>query len=159
MRRLLTFVVVISVVAAAVSGVVAQQVSGVPRVGVLNQGSPETLTGRLAVDEFREGMRSLDWIEGRTFSIVERFGNGDPARLAADAAELAADKVDVIVAIAPAPARAAHQATSTIPIVTSAADPNYSLVTGLARPGGNVTGLSTMALDLVAKQLQLLKEA
>jgi putative ABC transport system substrate-binding protein len=135
---------------------VAEQVSGVPRVGLLQWPSPQL--GRLAAGEFREGMRSLGWVEGSTFTIEERFADGDPARLAADATELAADKVDVIVAIAPVPARAAREATSTIPIVTSAADPHYGIVASLARPGGNVTGLSTMALDLVAKQLQTLKE-
>jgi putative ABC transport system substrate-binding protein len=136
---------------------VAAQVSGVPRVGLLHW--PPGELGKLAAGEFREGMRSLGWIEGSTVLIEDRFANGDPAQLSADAAEFAAEKVDVIVAIAPLPARAAHEATSTIPIVTSAADPHYGLVASLARPGGNVTGLSTMAPDLVTKQLQLLKEA
>jgi putative tryptophan/tyrosine transport system substrate-binding protein len=136
---------------------VAEQVSGVPHVGLLSWSSPEM--GRLAAGEFREGMRSLGWIEGSTISIEDRFANGDAARLSANAAEFVAAKVDVIVAIAPAPASAAREATSTIPIVTSAADPRYGLVASLARPGGNVTGLSTMGPDLVAKQLQTLKEA
>src|SRR5262249_55073537 len=109
--------------------------------------------------EFREGMRSLGWIEGSTISIADRFAHGDPARLSANAAELAAAKVDVMVAIAALATRAAREATSTIPIVTSAGDPRDGLVASLARPGGNVTGLSVMWPDLVAKQLQMLKEA
>src|SRR5215831_13681083 len=157
MTRLLFLLALILAEAATPGRAGAQQVSGVPRVGLLHLPSPQL--GRLAAGEFREGMRSLGWIEGSTITIEDRFASGDPARLAADAAELAADKVDVIVAIAPLPARAALEATSTIPIVTSAADPRYGLVASLARPGGSVTGVSTMALDLVAKQLQLLKEA
>jgi putative ABC transport system substrate-binding protein len=112
-----------------------------------------------ARDEFREGMRSLGWIEGSTISIEDRLANDDPARLSANAAEFAAAKVDVIVAIAALAARAVREATSTIPIVTSAGDPHNGLVASLARPGGNVTGLSVMWPDLVAKQLQMLKEA
>jgi putative ABC transport system substrate-binding protein len=142
----------------AARGVAAQQVAGVPRVGLLHQTSVEF--GKLSGDEFREGMRSLGWIEGRTFSIEERFANGDLAQLAADAARLAADKVDVIVAISDKAARVARQATSTIPIVFTSGDPTGSgLVTSLARPGGNATGLSLMWPDMVAKQLEILKEA
>ncbi len=101
-----------------------------------------------AAEEFREGMRSLGWIEGSTISIEDRFANGDPARLSANAAELAAAKVDVIVAISRAPAEAAREATSTIPIVMDAGDPvGAGLVASLARPGGNVTGLSVMWPD------------
>jgi putative tryptophan/tyrosine transport system substrate-binding protein len=159
MRLLVTLLLMLLALGVMARGVMAQQVSGLPRVGVLNQGSPTRGTGRLAGNEFREGMRSLGWIEGRTVAIEARFANDDPTQLAADAAELATEKVDVIVAISGLPARVARQATSTIPIVTSSADPHYGFVASLARPGGNVTGLSIMAPDLIAKQLQLLKEA
>ena len=107
-----------------------------PRVGFLHQNSLEQ-GGSRTEDEFREGMRSLGWVEGSTFSIEARFANGDPPLLSANAADLAAAKVDVIVAISTAPARAARQATSTIPIVMTAGDPVVSgLVASLARPGG-----------------------
>jgi putative ABC transport system substrate-binding protein len=140
-----------------VRGVAAQQVAGVPRVGLLHLNSVEF--GKLSGDEFRDGMRSLGWIEGRTFSIEERFANGDLAQLAADAARLAADKVDVIVAIGDKAARAARQANSTIPIVFTSGDPTGSgLVASLARPSGNATGLSVMWPDMVTKQLEILKE-
>ena len=135
-------IAVIFVAGATAREVAAQPVSGVPRVGLLHW--PPGELGKLAAGEFREGMSSLGWIEGSTVSIEDRFASGDPAQLSANAAEFAAEKVDVIVAIAPLPARAAREATSTIPIVTSAADPRYGLVASLARPGGNVTGLSTM---------------
>jgi putative ABC transport system substrate-binding protein len=154
-RRLLTLLAIILAAAPATREAAAQEISGVPRVGLLIAGSP----GRVSAhDEFREGMRSLGWVEGNTISIADRFSNGDPARLSANAAEFAAAKVDVIVAIAALATRAAHEATSTIPIVTSAGDPNYGFIASLARPGGNVTGLSVMWPDLVAKQLQVLKE-
>jgi putative ABC transport system substrate-binding protein len=137
---------------------IAAQVSGVPHVGLLHWSSPEM--GRLAAGEFREGIRSLGWIEGSTISIEDRFADGNAARLSANAAEFVAAKVDVIVAIDSAPAGAARQATSAIPIVMTSGDPvGLGLVASLARPGGNVTGLSTMWPDLVAKQLQTLKEA
>jgi putative ABC transport system substrate-binding protein len=155
-RLLLVALAAILTTGAAAGGVAEQQLPGVPRVGVLVPGSPEHSQG---LDDFREGMRSLGWTEGGNVSIETRFANGDPALLSANAAKFAATKVDVIVAFATLATQAAHQATSTIPIVTSAGDPYYGLVASLARPGGNVTGLSVMWPDLVAKQLEMLKEA
>jgi putative ABC transport system substrate-binding protein len=158
MRRLVTLLAAVLAVTAAACGAAAQQVSGVPRVGMLHQTSAEF--GKLSGDEFREGMRSLGWIEGSTITIEDRFANGDPAQEAANAVEFAVSKVDVIVAISDRTARAARQATSTIPIVFTSGDPTSSgLVTSLARPGGNATGLSLMWPDMVAKQLEILKEA
>jgi putative ABC transport system substrate-binding protein len=83
-----------------------------PVIGVLHQNSPEE--GARAAGEFRKGMRSLGWIEGSIVTIEDRFADGDPARLAANAAELAAARVDIIVAFSGLPASAAHQATSTL---------------------------------------------
>jgi putative tryptophan/tyrosine transport system substrate-binding protein len=129
-----------------------------PVIGVLHQNSPEE--GARAAGEFRKGMRSLGWIEGSIVTIEDRFADGDPARLAANAAELAAARVDIIVAFSGLPASAAHQATSTIPIVMDTGDPiSQRLVASLARPGGNVTGQSLMRTDMAAKQLEMLKEA
>jgi putative ABC transport system substrate-binding protein len=102
-------------------------------------------------------MRSLGWTEGSNFSIEYRFANGDPERLSADAVELAAAKVDVIVAFGPLASQAARHATLAIPIVGATVDPG--LIASLARPGGNVTGLTLMTQDITAKQLELLKEA
>jgi putative ABC transport system substrate-binding protein len=105
-------------------------------------------------------MQRLGYIEGRNLLIERRFADGKPERLPALSAELVGLKVDVIVAAAYA-ANAAKDATSTIPIVmANNGDPvGNRLVLSLARPGGNVTGMSTLSADLIGKQLQLLKEA
>ena len=156
MTRLVRLLAVILLAGSAAHGIAAQ-ISGVPHVGLLHWTSSAWAP---ASGEFREGMRSLGWIEGSTISIEDRFADGNAARLSAQAAEFVAAKVDVIVAIDSAPAGAARQATSAIPIVMTSGDPvGLGLVASLARPGGNVTGLSTMWPDLVAKQLQTLKEA
>jgi putative tryptophan/tyrosine transport system substrate-binding protein len=154
MRRLVTLVAVILAAGLAACGVAAQQASGLPRVGLLFLG---TESGSRGSAEFREGMQSLGWTEGSNFSIEHRFANGDPARLSADAVDLVAAKVNVIVAFGPLASQAARHATSIIAIVGATVDPG--LVTSLARPGGNVTGLTLMMQDITAKQLQLLKEA
>jgi putative tryptophan/tyrosine transport system substrate-binding protein len=112
-------------------------------------------------EAFRQGLRDLDYVEGRNVVIEYRDAEGKPERLAALAAELVALKVDVIVVGGTAAALAAKQATRTIPIVfASAIDPvTTGLVTSLARPGGNVTGLSIFAPELVGKNLEQLKQA
>jgi ABC-type uncharacterized transport system substrate-binding protein len=112
------------------------------------------------VDAFREGLRELGWIEGRTVTIEYRWGEGRAERFAEIAAEFVRLKVDVILAGGTEAAVAAKQATSVIPIVfPSAGDPVSSgLVASLARPGGNVTGLSNQGSDLGAKKVGLLRE-
>jgi ABC-type uncharacterized transport system substrate-binding protein len=112
-------------------------------------------------EAFRQGLRDLGYVEGRNVVIEHRSAEGKLERLPALAAELVALKVDVIVAGATLPALAAKQATKTIPIVFAfAGDPVTSgLVTSLARPGGNVTGLSGLAPELVGKRLELLTHA
>jgi putative ABC transport system substrate-binding protein len=112
-------------------------------------------------EAFRQGLRDLGYVEGRNVVIEDRDAEGKFERLPALAAELVALKVDVIVAPNTAAALAAQQATKTIPIVFAvAADPVTSgLVTSLARPGGNVTGSSILAPELVGKRLELLTQA
>ncbi len=136
----------------------AQQPAKVPRIGFLTSSSPTDLAGRL--EAFRQGLRELGYVEGQTIAIEYRFGEGRPERLPALAAELVRLEVDVIVTGAPPAPEAARQATSTIPIVFAVtSDPvAEGLVASLARPGGNITGLATMAPELVGKQLELLKE-
>src|SRR5205823_15048044 len=110
---------------------------------------------------FGQGMSELGYIEGQNLYIEAREAEGQPARLPALAAELANSSVDVIVVGASTPpAQAAQHATSTIPIVmTGVSDPvAVGLVASLARPGGNVTGLSDLAVGLSGKRLELLKE-
>jgi putative tryptophan/tyrosine transport system substrate-binding protein len=114
------------------------------------------------VDEaFRQGLRDLGYIEGQNITIEYRHADNQLDRLADLAAELIHLPVDVIVVAGPNAARVAQQATRTIPIVLAAGeDPVWlGLVASLARPGGNLTGLSLMSAELEGKRLELLKEA
>jgi putative ABC transport system substrate-binding protein len=136
----------------------AQQPAKVPRIGFLTTPSPTAAAYYL--EAFREGLRELGYVEGKTIAIEYRFAEGRPERLPALAAELVRLKVDVIVTGGPPAPEDAKQATSTIPIVFAVAgDPvGEGLVASLARPGGNVTGLASIAAEVVGKQLELLKE-
>ena len=133
----------------------AQQPMKVYRIGYLAAGEPSVNQG------FKQGLRELNYIEGKNIVIEPRFAEGKLDRLPDLAAELVRLKVDVIVTPGGSSTRAAKGATSTIPIVMGAAgDPVADgLVTSLARPGGNITGLTNIAPDLVGKRLELLKEA
>src|SRR6267142_146266 len=117
--------------------------------------------GAPAVAGFNQGLRELGYVEGRNILIEYRWAEGKFERLPALAAELVALKVDVILATTVVTAVAAKQAIKTIPIVFfAAADPIRSgLVTSLARPGGNVTGLSVLSPERIGKRLELLKQA
>jgi len=135
----------------------AQQAVKVPRIGylALNPAANPHLH-----EAFRQGLRDLGYVEGRNVVIESRDAEGKLERLPALAAELVALKVDVLVAQPTVSALAAKQATGTIPIVFSVAEPVTSgLVTSLARPGGNVTGLSALAPEMAGKSLELLKQA
>src|SRR5438552_4352151 len=138
----------------------AQQAGRVPRIGFLSLTSPSDRPPLL--DAFRQGLRELGWVEGQNIVIDYRYAEGRIDRLPDLAAELVRLKVDLIVASAGTQAAtAAKNATGTIPIVMIfVRDPvGTGLIASLARPGGNVTGVSGSAgLDLFAKQLELLKE-
>jgi putative ABC transport system substrate-binding protein len=136
----------------------AQQAAKVARIGYL---SSNLAASPHLHDAFRQGLRDLGYVEGRNLVIEYRDAEGKVERLPALAAELVALKVDVIVTGSTLAARVAKQATRTIPIVLAGVgDPVESeLVTSLARPGGNVTGLSTLNAELVGKRLELLKQA
>ena len=137
----------------------AQQPGKVPRIGVL--GPRNRSDGAPFIDAFLQGLLELGWIEGQNIAIEYRFAEGRFDRLADLAGELVRLKVDVILAASTPPALAAKSATKTIPIVmATSADPvELGLVATLARPGGNVTGLSfSVALDVVGKELELLRE-
>ena len=136
----------------------AQQPGKVARIGYLGA---NLVAQPKQPEAFRQGLRELGWIEGRNIAIDYRDGQGKPERLPALAAELVALRPDVIVAGPTLPAVAASRATKAIPVVFPiASDPVGSgLVASLARPGGNVTGLSLQASELVGKCLQLLVEA
>ena len=137
----------------------AQQPAGIPRIGILIAPSASSFSAR--VEAFRQRLRELGYVEGKNIIIEYRFSDGKRERLADLAAELVRLKVDVIVASSPPAVSAARKASPTIPIVFGvASDPvGTGLVSSLARPGGNITGLSSMAPDLDGKRLELLKEA
>jgi putative ABC transport system substrate-binding protein len=144
----------------------AQPAGKAARIGVLSPGSPSG-AGRNPSDlavlfaAFREGLRELGYVEGQNIKIESRWAEGNYDRLPGLAADLVRLKVDVIVTYGTPASQAAKRATGTIPIVMAAIiDPVASgLVTSIARPGGNLTGQSMMSPDLVAKQLEILKEA
>ena len=136
----------------------AQQPGKLPTIGFLVSGTPSSHGPWVA--GFVQRLRELGWIEGRTIAIEYRWAEARADRAAEIAAEFVRLKVDVIVTSATAVIVAAMQATSVIPIVFAAAgDPvGTGLVASLARPGGNVTGLSIQQTDLAAKRLELLRE-
>ena len=136
----------------------AQQPAKAPRIGFLGGSSPSAISAR--IEAFRRGLRELGYVEGKNIVIEWRYAEGKFDRLPALAAELVRLKVDVIVTSGPLPTRAAKEATVTIPIVmTQVGDPVGSgFVASLARPDGNITGLSTLAPELSGKRLELLKE-
>jgi putative ABC transport system substrate-binding protein len=136
----------------------AQQTGKVPRIGYLQ--APPASAVATRTDAFRQGLRELGYVEGKTIVIESRFAEGKTDRVPDLVAELLRLKVDVIVTGGSFATGAAKQATSTIPVVmTQDSDPvGNGYVASLARPGGNVTGLSTLAPELSGKQLELLKE-
>jgi len=136
----------------------AQQPKKLPRIGFLSAASSSAISAR--VEAFRQGLRELGYVEGKNIFIEWRFAEGKSDRLASLAAELVRLKVDVIVAEAPTSTRSAKQATVTIPIVMMFDDDpvGSGFVASLARPGGNITGLSTLSPEISGKQLELLKE-
>jgi putative ABC transport system substrate-binding protein len=137
----------------------AQQPTKIFRIGFLD-GTSASGTAVL-VDAFRQELSKLGWIEGKNITIEYRFAEQKRDRLPELAAELVRLKVDLIVATTGPTAAAAKRATTTIPIViTTSVDPvGDGLVASLARPGGNVTGLSALAVELNTKRLEILKDA
>jgi putative ABC transport system substrate-binding protein len=137
----------------------SQQPAKVPRIGYLQPAAPQNNSSPY-LEDFRQGLRDLGYIEGKNVQLEVRWGEGKLERLPVLAAELVGLKVDVIVAVTSPSVMAAKQATQTIPIVMPlSSDPVADgLVKSLARPGGNITGLSLMTPDVGAKRLQLLKE-
>jgi putative ABC transport system substrate-binding protein len=137
----------------------AQVTATTAKIGVLSSQSHET--SKAAWTAFRQGLRDFGWEDGRNIVIEVRFADGHIDRLRGLAEELLKHDVRLIVAQNSPGARAAIDATRTVPIVmVEVGDPVATgVVTNLARPGGNVTGLTNMARDLTSKRLQLLKEA
>jgi putative ABC transport system substrate-binding protein len=154
-----TFIVlVISLALALVHLAQAQQPGKVFRIGMLLSGSVSTTKSR--IDAFRQGLRELGYVEGKTIFIEYRYAEGKRERWPDLAAEVVRLKPDVIVVASNGFTAAAKQATTTIPIVVASAGDlvGTGLVASLARPGGNVTGSTNITPDLSGKRLELLKE-
>lgn len=155
--RLIGSAVVVALLGAALSAG-AQQPARIARVGVLLFGSPE---GDPNLRAFRQGLAQLGHVEGKTIALTYRYAAGRPERLPELARELASLRPDVLFVLGGDVAPAARAATSEIPIVMAVSnDPVAAgLVPSLARPGGNLTGVTFASSDLAAKRLQFLKEA
>jgi putative tryptophan/tyrosine transport system substrate-binding protein len=145
----------------AVPYALAQVRATLPRIGILSFDRAPSATNPDPAQGFERGLRELGYVEGQNIVIERRYADGRPERLAPLAAELVQLKVDVILAGGPGPREAARQATSAIPIVTiSGVDPvKEGWARSLARPGGNLTGLTVTFEELDGKRLELLKQA
>ena len=158
MTKKITYIVLCTMLFALSFSAQAQQPENIPRIGYLEAVSPSISAVR--TEAFRQGLRELGYVEGKNIVTEYRYAEGKRDRLPALAAELVRLKVDVIVTAGASATRAAKKATSTIPIVMAQdSDPvGKGVVASLARPGGNITGLSTLAPEISGKQLELLKE-
>ena len=157
MKNILSILLVIAVMGVGAMAQ-AQQPTKVPRIGFLTAGSPSTIPAR--IEAFRQGLRELGYVEDKNIVIEWRFGEGKLDRLPALVAELVRLKVDIILSAGAAITRPAKDATRTIPIVMAQdTDPvGNGFVVSLARPGGNITGLSSYSAELNGKRVELLKE-
>ena len=150
--RLIAIAVALMVGAALAS---AQQPQTIPRVGILFIGGRD----QPHLEAFKQGLRERGYVEGKNIALEYRYAEGREERLFELAAELVQVKVDVIVVTADISAQAAQRATKTLPIVVTTGDPvTWGLADSLAKPGGNVTGLSVLLADLSGKRVEILKE-
>src|SRR5262245_14500728 len=136
----------------------AQQPAKIPRIGFLATDSASDPLSALRLDAFRKGLRELAYVEGKNINIEYRYAEGRFERLPALVEELVHLKVDVLLASSATVARAAKKSNLTIPIVVANIGDLSELVASLARPGGNVTGLTAYTAELLGKRLELLKE-
>jgi putative ABC transport system substrate-binding protein len=157
--RALIIAALFLVVAAAGPPADAQQAPKTAKIGILSATTPDG--ARAPVEAFKQGLRDLGWVEGKSFVLEVRYGEGKVERLSQLARELVALKMDVIVTPADLSIAAVKRETQTIPIVmVLSSDPvGAGFVATLARPGGNITGLSNISPELSGKRLELLREA
>src|SRR5215471_10923726 len=148
MKRKITVLILCAMLFALYGSVDAQQPTKIPRIGFL--GAPPRSAISERIEAFGQGLRELGYVEGKNIGIEWRYAEGKLDRLPALAAELVRLKTDVIVTSGPIPTRAAKEASVTIPIVMAQdSDPVANgFVASLARPGGNITGLSTLRPEL-----------
>jgi ABC-type uncharacterized transport system substrate-binding protein len=159
MQAKFSFYILAAVILTTTDSAHAQQTAKVPRIGYLTPAA-DTEAGSPRIKAFQQGLRELGYIEGKTITIEYRFAEGKPERLPDLIAELVGLNLDIIVVQNSALARATKKATTTIPIIMANGGNPFGegLVASLARPGGNVTGLTNVASDLGVKRLELLKE-
>jgi putative tryptophan/tyrosine transport system substrate-binding protein len=158
MKRKITVLTLCAVLFALCASAEAQQPAKIPRIGYLSTTSASANSPR--VKPFQDGLRELGYVEGKNIVIEWRYAEGKPDRVPALAAELVRLKVDIIVTAGPAGTGPAKAATVTIPIVMTQDDDPVAngFIASLARPGGNITGLSRLTPELSGKRLELLKE-
>jgi len=158
MKAILRIAVLVAIVTGLGTIVHAQQTAKIARVGFLTASDPKTLASRL--ESFRQGLRDLGYFEGKNMVLEIRWAEGKRERLPLLAAELERMKMDVIVTGGPSATRGAKQGTSRTPIVMALdGDPVGSgFVASLARPGGNITGLSILSPEVSAKQIDILRQ-
>jgi putative tryptophan/tyrosine transport system substrate-binding protein len=156
--KFILFWLLTTVLLVTVSSTEAQQPTKIPRIGYLSASSPSTNMGR--TEALRQGLHELGYVEGKNIAIEYRYAEEKLDRLPALAAELVRLNVEVIVTGGPQVTRVAKEATVSIPIIMAFDnDPvGNGFVASLARPGGNITGLATLAPELSGKRLELLKE-
>ena len=162
MNKRITFRLLATLFLTTASLVEAQQTGKVPRIGFLAQRvSPTPTSPHPFADAFRQGLRDLGYIEGKDILVEYSYGEGKRDRITSQVAELVQLKVDVLVVRSLSAIRVAKQATKTIPIVmVTTQDPVATgLIDSLARPGGNITGITGLIRELSGKRLELLKEA
>ncbi len=157
--RALALVLVLDILLAT-SSADAQPPSRTARIGYISGGAQTADVGARNVELLRQGLRALGWIEGRNLVVEYRFADDQLDRLSALAADLVRSRVEVIFSYGNPANQAVKKATTTIPVVVVSADPvAFGLVDSLARPGGNITGVSVLGAELSAKRIELLKEA
>lgn len=154
----LTVLLTLGMLGAPLKATASQQTQAVPRIGVFHGGSRASEAA--STEAFRQGLNALGYVEGRNISIEYRYGDGKTERFPALVTELIRRRVVVLVVGGATAARAAKQVTTRIPVVmANVTDPvAIGLVANLARPGGNLTGVSNMSPELGVKRLELLKE-
>ena len=159
MKTKITVLTLCAMLLALCSSVAAQQTGKIPRIGYLDNSTAAGIA--VLLEAFRQELSKLGWIEGKNITIEYRFAEQKPERLPELAADLVRLKVDLIVASGGPTPLVAKKATTTLPIVMiNSPDPvAVGLVTSLARPGGNVTGVSGLAPELTSKRLEVLKDA
>ena len=155
MMKAMILIWLLATVLLTISSTQAQQRSKVPRVGILFMGGKD----QPHLEALKKGLSELGYSEGKNIILVYRYAEGRNDRLQELATELLRDKVDVLVTTSTVSAQAARHATNTIPIVLTSGNPlQPGLADSLAKPGGNVTGLTVLPSDLSGKRVELLKE-